>query len=89
MRRVAELWLERVEREVANGSLSPQTLRTYTSTVNNWVKEQIGQLQAQEVTTAVCEDAILTARNDASYETAKLVKTSLSGMCQLLVSHGV
>jgi integrase len=87
---VAAKWFEELERESKIGDLSPGTVRTYGSTLRNWVVPVVGELRMNrtEMTAAVCDRVVKKAQDKSSYDTAKLVRAVLSNVCAFAIRHG-
>lgn len=88
MKKIALLWLKEVDREVALGTLGPDTGRIYKSTVHTWVIPKVGELQACEFKTKNCDSVISKAQEKNSISSAKTVRTVLSNISAFGIRHG-
>lgn len=87
MSRIAELWLEEIDRQVRQGMTAHGTYDQYRGRVKNWLRPKLGELSAREVTVMDC-DRVIQAAREHSYETAKSVRVVLRGVCGYAVRHG-
>ncbi|MFC9252169.1 site-specific integrase [Amycolatopsis thailandensis] len=85
---VADLYLEELELEAVLSNLSHGTVSLYRRALKNWVRPALGQLQCHEVRVSRCDRVVRSAREKRSYDTAKLVKAALAGVCDYAVRHG-
>ncbi|RSN40827.1 site-specific integrase [Amycolatopsis sp. WAC 04197] len=85
---VADLYLEELELEAELGNLAPGTVNLYRRVLKNWVRPALGRLQCHEVRVSRCDRVVKNARVKRSYDTAKLVKAALAGVCDYAVRHG-
>ncbi|WP_031467076.1 tyrosine-type recombinase/integrase [Sciscionella sediminilitoris] len=88
MGKLADLWLEEQKVAAEDGVISHNTLRDYTSRVENWIKPRVGALRAHEFTVKAAERPISAAREKTSLANAKVVRTAMSGICGYAVRHG-
>ncbi len=85
--RVADLWLEEIERAVDAGRRSPGTLDTYRSILRTHVRPALGEFRVREVTTPAVDRALraITERTISGARTAKIV---ISGTMRYAARHG-
>ncbi|WIX83476.1 tyrosine-type recombinase/integrase [Amycolatopsis carbonis] len=86
--KVAELYLEELKEESELGSVSPSTVRVYRNVLKNWAYPKLGKLHCYDVIVTRCSNAVREARRKASYDTAKTLKSALSGVCDFAVRRG-
>ena len=85
---VADRWESDLAHEVAHGTMSAGTQRTYLSFLKNHIRPRLDALMMWEVTAIVCDDLIKDTRNAKGYDSAKTVRTILSAICSLAVRLG-
>ena len=85
--KIAELWMQELDRAAGFGTLAHGTVRNYKSHLRNWILPGIGELQAREVRTRACDALIKRAHDKASYATAKGVRNALAGLCAFAVRN--
>jgi integrase len=85
---IADLWHAEIEREASIGDRSHNTVRIYTSLLDNWILPRLGALRARELTVMACDKLIKAVHDKTSYDTAKSVRTVLAGVCGYAVRHG-
>jgi hypothetical protein len=85
---VADRWEADLEHEVAHGTMSAGTQRTYLSFLKNHVRPRLDALMMWEVSASICDDLIKDTRNAKGYDSAKTVRTILSAICSLAVRLG-
>ncbi len=81
---VAELWL----REVDESDRAPNTRRRYREVVELYVVPGLGGLRVREATVAAVDRFLRSTRDKTGAATAKLCKTTLSGILGLAARHG-
>lgn len=85
---VADRWESNLEHEVAHGTMSAGTQRTYLSFLKNHARPRLDALMMWEVSAIICDDLIKDTRNAKGYDSAKTVRTILSAICSLAVRLG-
>jgi integrase len=86
--RIAEMWIDELDREARVGDRAHGTVRHYRAHLKNWVLPAVGELQAREVTVAACDRLIKKVHDATSYDSAKSVRAVLTGVCAYAVRHG-
>lgn len=87
---IAGLWLAEIQREADRRVRSPQTPRLYRGWLKNHILPGLGQLTCRELEPKVArlDKVIQTVHDELSYDSAKTVRTVLSGVCGYAVRHG-
>src|SRR2546421_5992301 len=75
---VADRWTADLEHEVAHGTMSAGTQRTYLSFLKNHARPRLDALMMWEVSAIICDDLIKDTRNAKGYDSSKTVRTILS-----------
>lgn len=83
---VAESWIVDIERQVNEGQLSANTLRQYSTMLNNYVVPALGQIRCRELRVSHCEDLMATVAAK-SQATRQAVRGVLAGVCGHAVKH--
>ncbi|ODU07304.1 MAG: hypothetical protein ABS81_02070 [Pseudonocardia sp. SCN 72-86] len=85
--KVADLWLDEIEKAVDAGSRSPGTLDTYSSILRRHVRPALGELRIREVTTPAVDRALASIKR-RSVSGARTSKIVISGTMRLAARHG-
>lgn len=87
---IANWWMEEIRREAKRRVRSPQTPRLYQGWLTNHILDALGELTCRELEPKVTKfDAVINRVHDElSYDSAKTVRTVLSGVCGYAVRHG-
>lgn len=87
LKKVVELWLAEVERDVASGRKSPATLDAYRSIARRHVRPALGELRIREVDTPAVDRAlaVIKQRSVSGARTSKIV---ISGAMRYAARHG-
>ncbi len=84
----SQLWLARIDIEVATGDKSPNTARLYRSQLTNHVGKALDQMRLREISTARVDALLLELRSKVGAQTARTARAVISGVCGLAVRHG-
>jgi hypothetical protein len=84
----AELWLSKVDGQVAEGRRSPGTAETYRRQLKNHILPAMGEVRVGEATTPLVDNVIASIKKKVSSSTAKSCRSVLSGVMGLAVRHG-
>lgn len=87
-KQAAELWLAEVQAAVDSGDRSPTTKETYEQRWNTLISPAVGELRLREWTTPTLTALCHAVRRSHSVASARTVRTVLSGICGLAVTHG-
>jgi integrase len=87
---IAEWWLAEIQREADKRVRSPQTPRLYRGWLANHILPALGELTCRELEPKVTRiDAVIRQVHDSlSFDSARTVRTVLSGVCGYAVRHG-
>lgn len=86
--KVAEILLARLELEVEAEDTSPNTLRTYTSNINNHIIPSLGQYRMRECIVPYMARFLEDTNTKHSYSVAKTSRAVLSAIFELAVRDG-
>lgn len=88
--RVAELWLEDVEKRATDGALSWNTVKNFRSWTRRWIIRSCGELSMLELESDIgVIDALLDrAMSERGHGTASGVKTAFGLICEHAQRHG-
>lgn len=89
-REISEWWMADIQREADKRVRSPGTPRLYKSWLNNHILPEIGELRCRELEGKIRRfEAIIQGVHDSlTYDSARSVRTVLSGVCGWAVRHG-
>lgn len=87
---IAAWWMADIQREADKRVRSPQTPRLYRGWLDNHILPAIGELRCNELEGRIRKfDTIIQSVHDTmSYDSAKTVRTVLSGVCGYAARHG-
>ncbi|WP_433871889.1 site-specific integrase [Saccharopolyspora sp. CA-218241] len=83
----ADLWLQEFEAAVADGTRSPTSLDTYSGRLKGIIIPALGQVRLREVTVFRLEQVCQAVKRNQSVDSARTVRTILSGICGLAVRY--
>src|SRR3954453_20073172 len=84
----AELWLSKIDDQVADGRRSPGTVETYRRQLKNHILPAMGELRLGEATTPLVDNVVRSIKKKVSASTAKSCRSVISGVMGQAVRHG-
>lgn len=84
----ADLWLSKLDEQVADGRRSPGTVETYRRQLKNHILPAMGQMRLGEATTPLVDNVIRSIKKKVSSSTAKSCRSVISGVMGQAVRHG-
>lgn len=84
----ADVWLSRLDGQVAEGRRSPGTVETYRRQLRNHILPAMGEVRLGETTTPLVDNVIASIKRKVSASTAKSCRSVVSGVMGLAVRHG-
>jgi integrase len=84
----ADLWLSKIDDQVADGRRSPGTVETYRRQLKNHILPAMGEVRLGEATTPLVDNVVRSIQKKVSASTAKSCRSVISGVMGLAVRHG-
>jgi integrase len=84
----ADLWLSKLDEQVADGRRSPGTVETYRRQLKNHILPAMGEVRLGEATTPLVDNVIRSIKKKVSASTAKSCRSVISGVMGQAVRHG-
>ena len=84
----ADLWLSKLDEQVADGRRSPGTVETYRRQLKNHIQPAMGEVRLGEATTPLVDNVIRSIKKKVSASTAKSCRSVISGVMGQAVRHG-
>jgi integrase len=87
-RDAADLWLSKLDDQVADGRRSPGTVETYRRQLKNHILPAMGEVRLGEATTPLVDNVVSSIKKKVSPSTAKSCRSVISGVMGQAVRHG-
>lgn len=84
----SDLWLSKLDEQVADGKRSPGTVETYRRQLKNHILPAMGEVRLGEATTPLVDNVIGSIKKKVSASTAKSCRSVISGVMGQAVRHG-